>query len=497
MAVQTQIQARRGTAATWTSTNPTLAAGETGYETDTGKFKIGTGSTAWASLGYFNQDPVTTKGDLFTFSTTDARLAVGNNGEGLVADSTATTGLRWQGDYAAGKNLVINGNQNVSQRGTSFTSNASNINIYTTDRFQARNSALGEYTITQETDAPAGFGNSAKWLCTTAAASPAASAFLIYRTKFEGQQLQALQYGTATAQTTTLSFWVKSNLTGTFICQLFTEAPSSRNISASYTINAAATWEKKTITFVGDTVGVLTTGTNLALNVNWFLGAGSNKTAGSLQTTWAATSDTGAATGQTNLGSATSNYWQITGVQWEIGNTGTSFQLATGTIQGELAACQRYYFRNSGASTNDVILGFSGVSGSTTTPGFIFQPPVTMRVKPTSVDFANLQATDLTAGYALSALAIQSASQPNVIYITATSAILVAFRPLGIVASAASAYLGFSAELQEMKMDNVTFITIDGNEHALIDHGNNEFTSMLKLTYEAQQAALSTPSLPA
>lgn len=96
MAVQTQIQTRRGTAATWTSTNPTLAAGEIGFETDTNKFKIGTGSTAWTALAYAaNTSPLTTKGDLYTYSTTNDRLPVGNNGETLVADSSAATGLKW------------------------------------------------------------------------------------------------------------------------------------------------------------------------------------------------------------------------------------------------------------------------------------------------------------------------------------------------------------------------------------------------------------------
>jgi hypothetical protein len=95
MPVQTQIQQRRGTAASWTSTNPTLAAGEIGFETDTNRFKIGTGSTAWTSLNYWVQDPVTTKGDLYTFSTTDARLPVGANDTVLTADSSTATGLKW------------------------------------------------------------------------------------------------------------------------------------------------------------------------------------------------------------------------------------------------------------------------------------------------------------------------------------------------------------------------------------------------------------------
>jgi hypothetical protein len=390
---------------------------------------------------------VDAKGDIVAASANDtpARLAVGNNGEGLVADSTATTGLRWQGNYAAGKNLATNGNMAISQRGTSFTSNASNVNIYTTDRFQARNSALGEYTITQETDAPAGFGNSAKWLCTTADASPAAADFLIYRTKFEGQQLSGLQYGTATAQTTTLSFWVKSNLTGTFIVQLFTEAPSSRNISASYTINAAATWEKKTITFAGDTVAALATGTSNAFNVNWFLGAGSDRTGGSLQTTWAAISNTGAATGQTNLGSAINNYWQITGVQWEIGNTGTSFQLASGTIQGELAACQRYYWRINASNLYGI---FGTANGSTTTTAYGFLTPNVQMRTMTSMTSSNIALLDGPG----TATAVTLALQANY---TSTNL-------WGVVATAASGLTANRPYLIQANNSGSAFVAIDG-----------------------------------
>jgi hypothetical protein len=109
MPVQTQIQQRRGTAASWTSTNPTLAAGEIGFETDTNRFKIGTGSTAWASLNYWVQDPVTTKGDLYTFSTTDARLPVGANDTVLTADSSTATGLKWATSAGGGMTSIASG----------------------------------------------------------------------------------------------------------------------------------------------------------------------------------------------------------------------------------------------------------------------------------------------------------------------------------------------------------------------------------------------------
>ena len=148
MPVQTAIQLRRGTAASWTSTNPTLAAGEIGFETDTGKFKIGTGSAAWASLGYFAQDPVTTKGDLYTFSTTDARLAVGSNGDTLVADSAQSTGLRYNPPVASLSNPVVNGGMDIWQRGTSFATGSLN---YAADRWQtARSGQVAGLTTSRQ-----------------------------------------------------------------------------------------------------------------------------------------------------------------------------------------------------------------------------------------------------------------------------------------------------------------------------------------------------------
>jgi hypothetical protein len=384
----------------------------------------------------------------YGFPEPDNSSLVKNGAQDIRALGDAIDTSVWNVGYGqAGKNMVTNGNQAISQRGTSFASNALNINIYTTDRFQARNGNFGEYTITQETDAPAGFENSAKWLCTTADASPAAADFLIYRTKFEGQQLQKLQYGSAGAQTTTLSFWVKSNLTGTFICQLFAEAPSNRNISASYTINAAATWEKKTITFAGDTVAALATGTNLAFNVIWFLGAGSDRTTGSLQTTWAAVSNTGAATGQTNLGSAINNYWQITGIQWEVGSKATPFQLAGGgSPQSELAMCQRYYYRVGG---NNVYERFGqGYATSTTNVTVTFNQPVTMRIAPSAIDFSTVLVADGSSLFTVTGLTIDQAARNITSLNAAVASGLTQFRPYGCGANnSTSAFIGLSAEL--------------------------------------------------
>jgi hypothetical protein len=377
MAVQTQIQTRRGAAATWTSTNPTLAAGEIGFESDTNKFKIGTGSTAWASLPYAsNVSPLTTKGDLYTYSTDNDRLAVGANGETLVADSSTSTGLRYQANFAGAKNLQMNGNMNIAQRGTSF---AGVVNDYTLDRFNCRNNTLGAFTVSKETDAPVGFGSSMKWLCTTADASPAAADFAVLRTTYEGQQLQALAKGTASAKTTVMSFWVKSNLTGTYLFSIF-DADNTRRISATYTINASATWEKKSITIAGDTTGALDNDANASMQLQWVLGSGTDRTSGTYQSTWGANVTANEYAGQTaNVAATLNNYWMVTGIQWEIGNVGTEFQLSTGTIQGELSACQRYFQTE---RTGNTPLG-TAAYWTTTLAYLPYALKTTMRVAPT------------------------------------------------------------------------------------------------------------------
>ena len=331
---------------------------------------------------------VDAKGDLIAASAADtpARLAVGADGSTLLADSAATQGLRWQGNYAAGKNLVMNSNFNIAQRGTSF---AGVVTDYTIDRWQARNSGLGAFTVSQDTDAPAGFKTSAKWLCTTADASPAAADFALYRQYFEGQALQILKKGSASAVATTLSFWVKSNLTGTFIVHL-NDIDNNRTISKSYTISAANTWEKKSVVIEGDTTGALDNDNAGSLAVNWFIGAGSDRTSGTLGTTWATTVAANAAVGQTNVAATLNNYWMITGVQWEIGNVATEWQLMSGTLAGELALCQRYYAKSYSTAiapaTNTTVGGLVMIPSGNVATGSYFGStnfPVTMRSAPT------------------------------------------------------------------------------------------------------------------
>jgi hypothetical protein len=239
------------------------------------------------------------------------------------------------------RNIVINGDMSIAQRSTSVASITTS-GYYTLDRFKFFNSSLGTFTMSQSTDVPTGqgFANSLKLDCTTADASPAAADNLRIQQIFEGQNLQYLKKGTSSALSTTLSFWVKSTKTGTFIAELF-DLDNSRQISKSYTVNTTNTWEKKTITFEGDTTGALDNNNEDSLSLNFWLGAGTDFTSGTLSTTWTSSTNANRAVGQVNVADSTSNDWYITGVQLEAGTTASDFEFLP--IDVSLGRCQRYF----------------------------------------------------------------------------------------------------------------------------------------------------------
>jgi hypothetical protein len=239
------------------------------------------------------------------------------------------------------KNIIINGDMSIAQRGTSEASITSS-GYYTADRFLLDVSNMGTWTNSQSTDVPTGqgFATSFKLDCTTADAAPAAGDFLIFTQKFEGQNLQYLKKGTANAQSLTLSFWVKSSKTGTYIAEL-KDQDNSRNISKSYTIDIADTWEKKTITYAGDTTGTLDNDNAASLQLFFWLGAGSTYTSGTLQTSWGSQVNANRAVGQVNLADDTANEWYITGVQLEAGTTASDFEFLP--VDVNLDRCERYY----------------------------------------------------------------------------------------------------------------------------------------------------------
>ena len=238
------------------------------------------------------------------------------------------------------RNLIINGAMQVAQRGTQSTG-ITTTGFRTVDRFRTSLGTLGTWTEDQATDAPDGFSNSFKLTCTTADASPAAGDVAYVRYMFEGNELQGLAYGSSSAKALTLSFWVKSNKTGSATVQLLQNDNSSRNISPSYTISSANTWEYKTVSIPADTAGNIDNDNGPAVSLIWWLNSGSNFSSGTTRTTWTAYSATDSNPANLGVGGATSDYFQITGVQLELGEQATPFEHRS--FSQELEACRRYF----------------------------------------------------------------------------------------------------------------------------------------------------------
>ena len=241
--------------------------------------------------------------------------------------------------------LIINGDMSVAQRGTSFSSQSGS--AYHLDRFKTLANNLGTFTISQSTTVPTGqgFAKSFKLDCTTADASPAAGDTLQFVQYIEGQNLQLLKKGTSSAEAVTVSFWVRSNKTGTYTLELY-DNDNSRQISKTYTISSADTWEKKTVNFAGDTSGALDNDNALSFAVQWWLGAGSNSTSGTLSETWTSvTTANRVSSSQVNIADNTDNEWYITGIQMEIGtfDTNTIPTFPFESFGNNLSKCQRYY----------------------------------------------------------------------------------------------------------------------------------------------------------
>jgi hypothetical protein len=257
------------------------------------------------------------------------------------------------------RNLIINGSMDIAQRGTSKASIG--FEYGTVDRFQTVQGSLGAFTQSQSTDVPTGqgFAKSLKMDCTTADASPSSGDELYIRQQIEGQNLQYLSKGTSSAKSLTVSFWVKSNKTGTYIVELF-DHDNSRHINKSYTISSASAWEKKTITYDGDTTGAFNNDNGSSLSLSFMLGAGSNFTSGTLQTSWGTSTSANRQVGQVNLADSTSNEWYVTGVQLEAGKVASDFEFLPPDVN--LQRCERYYqttqaFFGAGHSTSGAVIG--------------------------------------------------------------------------------------------------------------------------------------------
>ena len=240
------------------------------------------------------------------------------------------------------RNIIINGDMSIAQRGTSFSSISSGNSNYPVDRFRTNVNTAGTWTISQDTTVPTGqgFAKSFKMDCTTANASLSAGSYIVIQQLVEAQNLQYLKFGTSSAESLTCSFWVKSSKTGTYICEI-NSSDSNRAFSKSYTIDSADTWEKKTITYPGDTTGVINNDNGVGLEFNFWLAAGSNYSSGSLQTSWSTRTNANMAPGQVNLADSTSNEFYLTGVQLEAGTAASDFEFLPYDVNFD--RCRRYY----------------------------------------------------------------------------------------------------------------------------------------------------------
>ena len=275
------------------------------------------------------------------------------------------------------RSMVTNGSMQVAQRGTSFTG-VTSTSAYHIDRFETGSGdSSSQFTVSQATAGLNGFANSLKFDCTTAQSSLGADSRVFFQQKFEGQDLQQLKKGTSDAEKITISFYVKSTKTGTYIVELY-DNDNNRQISQAYTVSSSGTWERKILTFDGDTTGAFNNDNALSLTLYWHLVAGSRYSSGTLSTSWTSSTDANRAVGQVNLADSTNNTWEITGVQMEVGDTATPFEHRS--FGEELAKCQRYYYQigdgtgfgsaQSGSGANEYLWAYP------------FRHPVPMRATP-------------------------------------------------------------------------------------------------------------------
>ena len=314
-----------------------------------------------------------------------------------VADGTCTAKLTSVGGGGLShRNKVINGAMAISQRGSSFTNITGNSgDTYTLDRFKIQMNALDQavVTVSQDSSAPDGFAKSLKIQCTTAETSVENSEHARLMYDGEAFDFTDIGFGTSSAKKITLSFWVKSNLTGTWGIN-FWRGDANRSNLRTYTINSANTWEHKVITLVEDTTGGGVNSDNgFGLRINWGLATGANYAQSHSLDTWHAF-DTQYFypydARNTNLFSSTSNNFYLTGVQLEVGDTATSFEHRS--IGEELTRCYRYYRRfgaNGALPTPAPYKRFSiGYAPSNTSIRFPFQLDPPMRINPVNSNFS-------------------------------------------------------------------------------------------------------------
>ena len=371
---------------------------------------------------------VDAKGDLVAASGADtpARLAVGNNGETLVADSSASTGLAWAGNYAAGKNKIINGDFLINQRSfTSITANG-----YGFDRFNyiftGGTVTYSAQSFTAGTAPVAGYeGKSFARIATTG--QSLSTEFTIFRQPIESVR-------TLAGQTATISFWAKADSGTPKVSVELDQAvgtggsPSGGGQTYAGEVTLSTSWVRYSVTVAVPSLSGATIGTNedSSLRINLWLSAGSNFNA---------------RTNSLGIQNSTIDFW---GVQVEAGSVATAFNTATGTLAGELAACQRYYVKFGLGLYSIYGIGFAA---STTRTDHLFVFPVEMRVAPTLGRVGTINPYDGNGFLTTSGISLTDTTTKNT-NVRATVTGATQFRPYALQNNNdATGYLEFSGEL--------------------------------------------------
>jgi hypothetical protein len=361
--------------------------------------------------------PLTAKGDLFGYSTTQARVAVGSDGDTLVADSSQSTGLRYTSGNSKG-NPIINSSFDVWQRGTSFNGTAP---YYGADRwFFARPGAVAGSTLTRQSAGLAGFNYCARMQRDSGNTNTSG-----VRLFYSLETADSIPYA---GKTVTLSYYVRSG------------ANYSGGSNAYITLGSG-------------------TGTDQQLGNTGFTGFSTVAANNSITptSTWTRYSITGTVSssamelgleiGYTPTGTAGANdFIEVTGIQLDEGSVALPYRRASSTLQGELAAASRYYYRIP-LSTYSYSAYGSGLATSTTAARIYVQFPVMMRTIPTSIDAANLAITDFVNYTSAATVTIDNLNTLGGSVNAATTG-LTQYRPAILVNSNnTTGYLGFSAEL--------------------------------------------------
>ena len=343
----------------------------------------------------------------------------------------------------SGRNKIINGAMMIDQRnaGASVTVNGS----YPVDRWPANENSAGAATIQQSTTAPAGFTNSLKWTTTSASGALGAGEYGWVRQLIEGYNISDLGWGASGASSVTLSFWVRSSLTGTFGGAI-TNGNENRSYPFTYTINVADTWEQKTVTVPGDTTGTWKTNNEIGIRV-WF-GMGVGSTYSGTSGSWVGGSLKFSVTGAVNVLGTLNATWYVTGIQLEKGETATPFE--NRLYGNELLLCQRYALRFGGEVSYERI-GNIGTAYAVNAAVLNITSMVPMRASPSMNYGGTINLCDGNTNIAMTSAVLGSGgaevSTKNFGIVAYTSGGMTIYRPYYLITANTSAYFIFSAEL--------------------------------------------------